>query len=417
MKKSCIVSCPIDCYAGYGARSRDFVKSLIYQRGHEWDIKILPQRWGNTSQGYLVNHNEQDLLSRVLRKMEYQPDIWFQITIPEEFNPVGKHLNVGVTAGIETDTFPPSWFEGMNKMDVNIVSSNHSKDMIPKGAVTKPVTVLFEGVDLSKYHVSFNKHDTELNKSLDTIKEKFCFLFVGQWLPGIEGEDRKNIPLTVRLFLESFKDKKVQPALILKTNMKNPSVGDANNIKDIIERIKSTIRYSKSLPNVYHINGNLDDSSMNELYNHIKVKAMINLTKGEGFGRPLLEFSTLGKPIITTNYSGHTDFIKPTHNTLLDGKMTKVHPSASNKWILPESKWFSVDPSQTFNVLCDIFTDCKSYKKKSNLSKSFVIQNFSLHHMGRMLDKILKIYTPEIPNEVIMDMSKLQLKREIPIVK
>ena len=35
---------------------------------------------------------------------------------------------------------------------------------------------------------------------------------------------------------------------------------------------------------------------------------MVSLTKGEGFGRPLLEFSLVKKPIITTNWSAHTEF-------------------------------------------------------------------------------------------------------------
>jgi len=45
-KPICIVSCQIDTYSGYGARSRDFVKSLIKNKDKEWDIKILSQRWG-----------------------------------------------------------------------------------------------------------------------------------------------------------------------------------------------------------------------------------------------------------------------------------------------------------------------------------------------------------------------------------
>ena len=51
MKPLCIVSCPIDCYSGYSARSRDFLKALVDKKGTEWDIKILIQRWGNTPFG------------------------------------------------------------------------------------------------------------------------------------------------------------------------------------------------------------------------------------------------------------------------------------------------------------------------------------------------------------------------------
>ena len=42
MKPLCVVSCPIDTFSGYGARSRDFVKGLIQSKDKEWDIKMVP---------------------------------------------------------------------------------------------------------------------------------------------------------------------------------------------------------------------------------------------------------------------------------------------------------------------------------------------------------------------------------------
>ena len=37
MKPICVVSCPIDTFSGYGARSRDFVKALIQLKDKKWD--------------------------------------------------------------------------------------------------------------------------------------------------------------------------------------------------------------------------------------------------------------------------------------------------------------------------------------------------------------------------------------------
>jgi len=127
-KLFCVVSCPIDTYSGYGARARDLVKALIKVKGEEWDVRILSQRWGNTPWGYLKNHNETDLINRIIPHLPKQPDIWFQITVPNEFQSVGKY-NVGVTALIETTICDPSWVEGMNRMNLNLVSSVHSKNI------------------------------------------------------------------------------------------------------------------------------------------------------------------------------------------------------------------------------------------------------------------------------------------------
>jgi len=103
MKPLFVISCPIDTFSGYGARSRDIVKALL--KTDKYDIKIVPQRWGITPFGFLKadNPEHKQILDCILKQpgLPKQPDIWMQITVPNEFQPVGK-FNIGVTAGIET---------------------------------------------------------------------------------------------------------------------------------------------------------------------------------------------------------------------------------------------------------------------------------------------------------------------------
>ena len=94
MKPTCIVSCPVDTFSGYGHRSRDFVRALIKAKP-DWNIKILPQKWGNTPWGFLSEDDE--LRTRFIHQLTQQPEIWIQISVPNEFQPVGK-FNIGVTA-------------------------------------------------------------------------------------------------------------------------------------------------------------------------------------------------------------------------------------------------------------------------------------------------------------------------------
>jgi hypothetical protein len=124
MKPLFVISCPIDTFSGYGARSRDIVLSLI--NSEKYDVKVLPQRWGSTPFGFLQPDNPEHakIAACVLpnNNLEKQPDIWAQITVPNEFQAVGK-FNIGITAGIETTICDVSWLEGMNKMNLNLVSS------------------------------------------------------------------------------------------------------------------------------------------------------------------------------------------------------------------------------------------------------------------------------------------------------
>jgi hypothetical protein len=305
MKKLCVVSCPIATRSGYGSRSRDFVRSLIEVKNEEWDIRILPQRWGNTPQNAL-SESDSDLTSRFISNLNQKPDIWIQITIPNEFQPAG-HFNIGVSAVIETNQASPAFIEGCNRMDLNIVSSNHSastlnvsydkidektKQKIGELKLTKPVEVLFEGFHENIYDNKKPVHPS-VNEVMSNIKEDFAFLFVGHWLQGNSGEDRKNVSGLVYTFLEVFKNKVKKPALILKTSLVSPGITNVHEIRERIEMLKSNID-SKNIPNIYILDGDLSDEEMNSLYNHPKVKAHVSFTKGEGFGRPLLEACVSG---------------------------------------------------------------------------------------------------------------------------
>jgi glycosyltransferase involved in cell wall biosynthesis len=427
-KPICIVSCPIDTSSGYGARSRDFVKSLIKAKGEEWDIKILSQRWGQTPFGALDENIEEeaDLKNRIIglltMNLPFKPDVWIQVTVPNEFQPLGKY-NIGVTAGIETTICDPSWIEGINRMDITLVSSEHSKKVFqiskfeqknqtgqtvnmiePK----KPIEVLLEGADLTKYFKSEILTNFDIYDDLNTIKESFCYLFVGHWLPGDFGEDRKNVGYLIKAFLEIFKDKKNKPALILKTSQGAPSIMDRDDILKRIENVRKTVS-SKDLPNIYLIHGDLNDEEINCIYNHPKVKAMVSLTKGEGFGRPLLEFSMIGKPIIASGWSGHMDFLTPEFCGIVGGTLNKVHPSAVvANTILADSQWFKPDDNQVGHAFMDVFDHYKEYQEKAKRLAYKNKQNFSLDKMTEKLDELFKQYVPEFPKHVELKLPKLK---------
>lgn len=417
-KLLCVVSCPIDTYSGYGERARDLVKALIKAKGEEWDVRILSQRWGNCEWGYLKTHNETDLQNRIIPQLFKQPDIWFQITVPNEFQPVGKY-NVGVSAIIETTICDPSWIEGCNRMNLILVSSNHSKNVlltskfekrdnatqqvVGKVEITTPIDVLFEGTNINEYIPSV----TPLVEDLYKIEEKFAFLFVGHWLQGIIGEDRKNVGMTIKVFLETFKNKKDKPALILKTSGAGSSIIDRDQILKRIDEVRQTVK--GVLPNIYLIHGELNNQDMSNLYNHPKVKAMFNLTKGEGFGRPLLEFSLTKKPIIVSAWSGQTDFLDAEFSTFIKGELKQIHPSAVvPNMLLPESSWFTPDYSTAGFYLKDVFENYDNYLEKAKRQAYKSKTQFSSDKMIEKLDEIMILRLPNFPKPVVLNIPNLK---------
>ena len=398
MKPLCVISCPIDTFSGYGARSRDFVKALIQSKGEEWDIKIMPQRWGDCPWNFFSEDNP--LRQRFIGELNpnNQPDIWIQITVPNEFQPVGK-FNIGVSAGIETTVYPGEFIEGSNRMDLNLVSSKHSKDValntsfdkkdsntgqiVGTVKLEKPVEILFEGLDLDKYYKK-----PQNSGLLKDISEDFCFLYTGHWLPGDFGEDRKDVGRLIKTFLETFKSKGgKKPALILKTNHVNYSLLDREEILNKINQIRKQI--IGNLPNIYLIHGELTDDEMNQLNNDNKVKAFMSFTKGEGYGRPLAEAAITGKPIIVSNWSGHLDFIHPDYNILIGGELINIPPSSANQFLIKDSNWFSINTDIASKAMKDVVKNYKKYFEKSRKQTQYLKNNFSFDKMVEKLNSLL----------------------------
>ena len=418
MKNTFIISSPFDTYSGYGARSRDVIKAII--KTDKYDVKLLSQKWGNTPFGFCKDNPEWEFLLDLVIPMPLtqQPDIWAQITVPNEFQAVGKY-NIGITAGLETDLVPGEFIEGANRMDLNLVSSQHSKNafeasqfekkdqqgnILGKVKLEKPIEVLFEGANLDTYFYDDSPCIVDLN-----IKESFAYLFVGHWMQGDIGEDRKNVGLLIKAFFETFKNKSKKPALILKTSQVGSSYMDRDEVLRKIKAIRETVN-SDNLPNVYLLHGEFTDEEMNSIYNHSKIKAMISLTKGEGFGRPLLEFSLSKKPIIVSGWSGHMDFLNPEHNIMIAGKLSPVHPSTQNKFVVNQGfKWFAPDHGQIGNSLKDVFENYKKYKDLGKRQAYHSKTNFSWENMKELLSSILDKNIPEIATQIELKLPKLNI--------
>lgn len=431
MKNTFFVSCPIDTYSGYGARSRDFVKSLIEL--DKYEVKILPQRWGSTTENFIEDNIKEwgFLKKHITPQLIEKPDYWCQITVPNEFQSVGKY-NIGLTAGIETTICDGSWIEGCNRMDLILTSSNHSKRVFETSQfykdgdenqlikLSKPVKVLFEGANLDIYKIIKTFKNKDLKNYIDNIPEDYAYLMVGHWMQGEMGHDRKNVGLLAKVFYEIFKDKKKKPALILKTSVVGGSLSDREEILRRLDMIKKSVP-GEDLPTIYLVHGELSDDEINELYNHPKVKTMVCLTKGEGFGRPLLEFSLLNKPIITTAWSGHTDFLKEGNIGYVSGDLENVHPSAHlPNMLLKEAQWFRANLGDVKFLMEDTFKNYKDWvtkaKRQTNISK----KEFSFEKMKEKLDEILDISLPILPKKIelkLPGMDKIKMPQKTTLKK
>lgn len=395
---------PVRSRSGYGVHSRMIANALL-KFPDKYIVDILPTKWGNTPN----TEFDAGIEPFVVPEINYEPDLCIQVSIPSEFRKFGKK-NIGITAGTESTIAPMQFLEGCNNVDLVITPSKFTREVLlntvfesknsQTGQIvsqircTKPIEVLFEGLDTTKFNKESINRELPIYKMLNDVKEDFCFLFVGHWLDGKLGEDRKNVGKLVESFIHAFKNKGLnkRPALILKTSGAGFSHMEKDRILDKIDQIYTLVResgFTGKIPSIYVLNGDLNDLEMNTLYNHPKVKAMVNFTKGEGWGLPMMEFSQTGKPIIVSNHSGHLDYLNPEYCVLLPGQLTPIDASAANEWLPREGQWFTVNYVFALAVLQKVYENYEKFHEKSRKLPKYVRDNFNLELMSQKLSEII----------------------------
>lgn len=419
IKPVCVLQGPIASRSGYGDHTFQIATALI--NAGKFDVKIIPMRWGMCPNTMLDDENRpmvKEVKNRIISQLSAQPELFIQVSIPNEFRPIGKY-NVGVTAGIESTVPKAEWIEGLNRMNLNIVPSNFSKEVFVKTsydkkhengsverlALNKPIEVAFEGVDTTVYKKT-NEPSAEIDAALDAVPEDFCYLMVGHWLQGDIGADRKDIGMLIKVFSEVFKNKKKKPALILKTSGATFSKMDRTDILKKIHEVRSAI--VGDLPSVYLIHGELEPKELNRLYNHPKVKVHVSFTHGEGFGRPLLEATLSGKPLLASGWSGQLDFLPQELSNLLPGSVAQIPPSACNDWLIKESQWFNVNYSVAAQRLEDVYDNYIKYIPNAEKLRVQNSEKFTLEAGNKVFVDILDKYLPAFEKKVAITLPKFK---------
>jgi hypothetical protein len=333
-----------------------------------------------------------------------------------------------MTAGIETTAAAGEWIEGLNKMDMNVVTSRHSKKVFDDADYTKefqdgsgrkeqlrstkPMEVCFWGANTDIYKITDQKVDS-VEKVMSTIPEQYAFLFVGQWTHDHPFFDRKDIGNLIKTFLNAFKDRPNKPCLILKTSGTNYSKMDKDAILKKIRIVESQVQ--GDLPKIYLIHGELNDVEMNALFNHEKVKCHISFTHGEGFGHPLLLASLSGKPLLVSDWSGHLDFLSTNKDCLLPGRVEPIPAGSANQWLIKESAWFNVSYSLAEERMKQYyFSMSQRIKDNAVTLANHNAKHFSTQSMDKTLQAIFEKYVPEfaVEQKIVIP----QLKMNVPSV-
>lgn len=419
---------PFLTLSGYGRRSLDVLRALVELKWDEWDFHIASLRFGQSPYITLdttdpINEKIMSCVKPMQEVVSQQAEIGFFCTVPSELihARIAKY-QILFTAGIESTLCSADFIKGYNAMDLVITSSEHAMTVFKstvwnenneKGEVLKqlkinnPGRVLIEGVDTEKY-----SRKNPQTFDLSQIKENWNFFINGMLLPGDftnpYGHDRKNILTTLKVFLETFKDRKDRPGLIIKTNCGSYSYADQERTIQRINQVKASVE--GDLPNVYLLHGQLSDDELVGLYQNDKVKVMLSVA-AEGWGRAPLEFScATSKPLVVAPYGGTVDYINKDFTLLVGGSLQKMHPSACNDFLLKESTIYYPDINQLSGAMMEVYMHYDKWEVQGKRQGHWSRTNFSLEVMKEKLSEILKEHIPTFSVPVPIVLPKLKKK-------
>tara|TARA_Y100000593_G_C4068214_1_gene217842 strand:- start:38 stop:538 length:501 start_codon:yes stop_codon:yes gene_type:complete len=157
----------------------------------------------------------------------------------------------------------------------------------------------------------------------------------------------------------------------------------------------------------------MEPEEVSALYNHPKIKALIGMSHGEGFGLPLYEAAYNSLPVIAPGWSGQCDFL---YKTFPGGKtkalfaevsydMAPVQPEAH--WediIVPESSWCFPHQGSYKMRLRQVRKDYSKWKKKAVELSKYLNMKFSEEEQNR---KFVSSIYPESQQNATSEVSEM----------
>ncbi|HEX8965381.1 MAG TPA: glycosyltransferase [Patescibacteria group bacterium] len=351
--------------SGYGSASRADIMAL-YVAGVNVSCQTIQQTAETTDyglEGKLMQELEGRKIPYKIKLIHLTPDI-----IPDY-----KEDGVYTISRLawETDRLPKEWVEPLNKCDEIWTMSSQMAEMIHSSGVNTLCTVIPEPVN-TMYA------EEEIEPFLIPTQRDFVFYTIGQWI------ERKNMRGLIRAYWREFTGEQ-NVSLLIKTYRMNYASDEWAKIKQEIEVFRRELKLDH-YPKILLVKSLLTEDQMWKL--HAVGDVYVNPSSGEGWARPLAEAMALGKPCISGDNGGITDYMSTYYHVASNEEPVIENPHIP--WYSSPQKWKTLDEKSLQRAMRSVFTDFTMAQKKGKQAQKFVVDNFSYQEVGSKMKKRLE---------------------------
>jgi glycosyltransferase involved in cell wall biosynthesis len=213
---------------------------------------------------------------------------------------VFERFNIGYWAW-ELPELLDEHLSGFRRVNEVWVPSAFVQDAVSKKS---PVPVL-----RMPHAVRFSASAENGRRRFDLPHDRFLFLTMYD-LSSIQ--ERKNPAATLEAFDRAFDGATGQAALVVKTQNAEFHPQELAALRERLSGRKDVIWINETLSrqDVYDLLAGCD--------------AFVSLHRSEGFGLALAEAMYLGKPVVATNWSGNTDFMRPDNSFPVNFRLVRI---------------------------------------------------------------------------------------------